>query len=358
MIPAWKRLTNKISNKSKNDDFVLEQVYRRLPEDTRLYSEFCYVPGENFQVYILQNALREAHEHALGGLKSSREIAGVLVGRHLIDRYYNVEFVEILDIVRAQTGRSTSVDVDIPASEWGRIQTFVEQSAKYEGNLSIVGWYHSHPRMKAFMSAVDKSTQLSHFNQNGQVAIVLGIGSKTSEVKCFDHLSNEVNLYFCPKENDRKLIKANLNFANRTKSNPFISGATASVKKNIAALDDILNIVFCNYEMENGFNILRDFNDLKGHIQGFDRYYPKLNLCIKYYASFGEEDAIVLRAFENDIMFFAIDVGKLNINTSENIVQDIYFSILDYIRDRDLLFREMYSDVLDKLSDMADQLRH
>ncbi len=356
-IPAWQKLINKLSGQSVSDDFVLEQVYRGLPEDRTLFREFCYVPGENFQVYIRQDALKDAHEHALSGLKSGKEVAGALIGRHLIDRERNVEFVEILDTVQAQASESTSVDVNIPANEWGRIQSLVEESTKYRAKWSIVGWYHSHPRMRAFMSAVDKSTQLNHFNHNGQVAIVLGIGNGISEVKCFDHFSNEVSLYFFPQENENKLTKANLEFRENSKFAFFSPKNVVPTQNNISTLDKVLDRIFRNCDLESNITLM-GFDNPKGHIHGFDRLYPELRLGIEYYMGLKDDDAAVLRLFENDFMFFAINVSELDTKKIIDIIQTMHSSIIEYTRDSDSFSKELYRDILNEFNIILNQLRN
>ncbi len=350
MTTGWEKILGKVF-KEKKDEFVIEQVYQGLPENEPLFREFCYVPHETFQVYIQQSALLDVHQHALNGLRNGKEVAGVLVGRHLLDKKRNVEFIEILDVVQAQSGNSTSVDVNIPASEWGRIQVLVEDSASNR----IVGWYHSHPRMRAFMSAVDQSTQLDHFNHNGQVAIVVGVGNDISEVKCFDHFSNEVNLYFTPQENDNQLIKANLDFSQHPDTFFFSRKSTKPIKYDISALDNIFDRVFRNYDVDRNFNLL-GFDNPKGHIQGYDRLYPELGLGIEYYMEFND-DTGVLGAFENDFMFFAINVNELDLSKVINIIQTIYSSIHKYTKEYDAFRLELYREVFDEFELVLNQLR-
>lgn len=322
-----------------------------MPENKPLFREFCYVPGETFQVYIQQSALQDVHQHALSGLRNGKEVAGVLVGRYLFDKKHNVEFIEILDVVQAQSSTSTSVDVNIPASEWGRIQVLVEDSASYR----IVGWYHSHPRMRAFMSAVDQSTQINHFNHNGQVAVVVGVGNNISEVKCFDHFSKEVNLYFSPQGNDKQLIKANLEFLQRPSTVFFSRKSTKPIKYDISVLDNIFDRIFRNYDLDRNFNLL-GFDNPKGHIQDYDRLYPELNLGIKYYMEI-KDDAVVLVAFENEFMFFAINVNELDLSKVIDIIQTIYSSIYKYANEYRSYRLELYKEAFDEFEVALNQLK-
>jgi proteasome lid subunit RPN8/RPN11 len=345
---AWKKILGKLQ---KREEFVVEQIYQSLPENSPLVREFCYIPGEMFQVYIHRNALKDVHKHALDGLKDGKEVAGVLMGRHLFDDKYNVEFIEILDVVQVQSSRSTSVDVNIPANEWGRIQVYVENSTNYK----IVGWYHSHPRMKAFMSSVDRSTQLDHFNHSGQVAIVVGVGNGISEVKCFDHFSNEVNLYFLPQENDKRLISANLEVLQNQRASVFSRKSIEPIKYNISAVDKIFEHVFKNYELDQNFSLL-GFDSPKGHIQGFDRLYPELRLGIEYYIGLGD-DAIVLRSIKNEFIVFAINVNELNLSKVISIVQAIYSSILEHSKDYSVPHRELYRKIIGEFEVALKHLR-
>lgn len=348
MNPAWKKI---LSNLQKKDEFVVEQIYKDLPENSSLFREFCYVTGETFQVYIHQNALEDIYKHALDGLKNGKEVAGVLVGRHLLDMKRNVEFVEILSVVQVQSNKSTSVDVDIPVKEWSRIQVHIEDSTNYK----IVGWYHSHPRMRAFMSTVDQSTQRNHFSHNGQVAIVVGVGS-ISEVKCFDHNSNEVSLYFFPQENDKQLIKANLEFPQKPSPKFFSQKSIKPIKHNIASLNKVFDHVFRKYELDRNFNLL-GFDNPKGHIQGFDRLYPELRLGIEYYVGLEGDDALVLRAFEGEFMFFAINVNELDAKKIIDVVQVVYTSIFEYTKNYNAIYKDLYRDILGEFDAILGQLR-
>jgi len=192
------------------DDFEIVGIYETLVEEKSLYKDFCFVTGEYFQAYIRKDALQEIFEHVLQGLKENREVAGVLIGRFLLDKERKVEYVEIVNVIHARAGESSNIDVNIPAGEWLRMIEHVDSSAKYRGQYTVTGWYHSHPQMKAFMSAIDQSTQLRHFSHRNQVAIVVGLGMGIQDVKCFDNSSKQCPLYFIPDENDNHLLMASL----------------------------------------------------------------------------------------------------------------------------------------------------
>ncbi len=265
-----------------------------------------------------------------------------------------MEFIEIVNILEAQTDQSSSVDVNIPATEWSRMMDFVEKSPKYRGKWSIVGWYHSHPNMRAFMSTTDESTQLRHFNHRGQVAIVLGIGNGYSEVKCFDHSSKEVNLYFHPQDNDTKLNIASLSLLKKGKSfsteqNKINSGG---IQNSIAFLDSIISRIFhdCNSEAEN-FN-LQESVSLKGHIRGFDKWYPNIYIAISYYVSINDKNPAIMIASTDYYTSLVINIGKIEPKLDLSIVSQIK-DVLEFHRQNNY-FRSL--DEVDAAIKQCDSL--
>ncbi len=323
----WKKKIKENVNGISDDEFLLEKVYQITPEDRALYYDFCNIPGTHFQVYIHPDALRNAHEHSKRGLTNNKEIAGVLIGNFFIDQDKKVEFVEIVNTLEAYTNQSSSVDVNIPATEWSRMMEVVEQSPKYRGKWTIVGWYHSHPNMKAFMSVTDQTTQLQHFNNKGQVAIVLGVGNGYSEVKCFDHKNKEVNLYFYPQDSDRNLTIANLK--QKTLRAEKKEYSSKNSQNTVAVLDSIISSIFQNCVSESENFQLQNSLFLKGHIRGFDKWYPNLFLAISYYLSTNIKHPEVMIANTETYTSVLINVGKIEHKIDINIISQIK-SILEY----------------------------
>ena len=127
-----------------------------------LYKDYCYKRGEDFQVYIRRDTLRVIYEHVLQGLKGNQEVAGVLVGKYLLDKDKKVKFIELVHALQARAGQSSSIDVSIPSEEWFRLIDKVNNSAKYKGVYTISGWYHSHPGLSLFLSQTDIINQLGY----------------------------------------------------------------------------------------------------------------------------------------------------------------------------------------------------
>lgn len=323
----WKKKIKENINGIGDDDFLLEKVYEVIPEHRALYYDFCNIPSDNFQVYIHPEALRNAYEHSKRGITNNKEIAGVLIGNFFIDQNKEVEFIEIVNTLEAYTNQSSSVDVNIPAAEWSRMLEVVEKSPKYRGKWGIVGWYHSHPNMKAFMSVTDKTTQLQHFNNKGQVAIVLGVGNGYSEVKCFDHTNKEVNLYFYPQDSDRNLTIANLKqITLQIEKN---ENTSKNSQNTVAILDSIISRIFQNCVGESENFHLQNSLYLKGHIRGFDKWYPNLFLAISYYLSTNIKHPEVMIENTEAYTSVLINVGQSLQKTNANIVSQIK-SILEY----------------------------
>lgn len=185
-------------------DFYMHETYEMEPKLRNLYADFCFRRKESFQAYINPYALSDAWDHTLTGLKQRVEIAGALIGCVYRDELRGVDFVEIIDVER-QKSTGSGVSVDVSAEEWIRINNYVDRQPRYRGKFSIIGWYHSHPNMRAFMSETDAKTQERNFNLHGMVALVLGGNELNPDIRCFDSNSKEVPLYYIPEENDSSL---------------------------------------------------------------------------------------------------------------------------------------------------------
>lgn len=193
----------------RNDkkEFQIHGTYEIKPKLRSLYEDFCFRPDEFIQVYINPDTLADAWDHALTGLQSRVEVGGALIGNVYRDEATEVDFVEINDIERLKS-IGNGVSVDIPPEEWIRVHNLVEEHPRYRGRFSIIGWYHSHPNMRAFMSNVDSKTQANHFGMYGMVALVLGGNDLNPDIRCFDAGSREVPLYYIPEEGDINLQSA------------------------------------------------------------------------------------------------------------------------------------------------------
>jgi proteasome lid subunit RPN8/RPN11 len=101
-------------------------------------------------VRISGTALAKVIRHAVSSPR--REVAGLLIGR---------ERGEELLVTDAITGHQKGSLGHVALDElvMARLTELLHSSG---GNLYIVGWYHSHPGIGVFMSAIDYATQLNY----------------------------------------------------------------------------------------------------------------------------------------------------------------------------------------------------
>ncbi|RMG20854.1 MAG: hypothetical protein D6732_28250 [Methanobacteriota archaeon] len=95
-----------------------------------------------------------------------KETAGLLIGRYIED-----ENVLIIEDIEVGDQKGTAVHVEI--SEQALVDIVVKMSQRQDG-ATIVGWWHTHPGLRSFMSSTDISTQRNYQNLfDKSVAIVI-----------------------------------------------------------------------------------------------------------------------------------------------------------------------------------------
>jgi len=116
-------------------------------------------------VFVSEEAMRAMERQAAAD--KEREIGGVLLGGF----YRNDEgsFVEVTDLIEAESAKGTDVSLTFTHQTWKHIH---EQVAAREDEAQIVGWYHSHPGLGVFMSKQDEFIHSSFFADPWHVAIV------------------------------------------------------------------------------------------------------------------------------------------------------------------------------------------
>ncbi|MCS6788045.1 MAG: Mov34/MPN/PAD-1 family protein [Aigarchaeota archaeon] len=101
-------------------------------------------------IRVSGEALAKVLRHGLSHPR--REVAGLLVGR---------ERKEELLVTDAVTGRQRGSAGHVSLDD-SLMVTLSELLEGQRGHLYIVGWYHTHPGMGVFLSAVDYATQLNY----------------------------------------------------------------------------------------------------------------------------------------------------------------------------------------------------
>ena len=108
---------------------------------------------------------------------TSVEICGVLVGSWHRDEAG--PFVKIVESIRGEGAETRFAEVTFTHQTWAKINA--EMDTKF-ANLSIVGWYHTHPDFGIFLSDRDRFIHEHFFSGPGQIAHVIDPIRKTEGV--------------------------------------------------------------------------------------------------------------------------------------------------------------------------------
>jgi proteasome lid subunit RPN8/RPN11 len=130
---------------------------------------------QDFRVYFAPGAHETVADHAAED--TSLEIGGVLVGRWGKDS--DGPFVLVSEVIRCDSAASRSEQVTFTHEAWADISR--EMDTRF-ADLSIVGWYHSHPDFGIFLSQRDTFIHEHFFSNPGQVAYVVDPVRKTEGV--------------------------------------------------------------------------------------------------------------------------------------------------------------------------------
>ena len=188
-----------------DDDFNVVAQSETSAATGQIYADFCRV-GEPFQVYIARDALKRALRHTeTGYAETGGEVAGALIGSLQQDAASGITFVEINETVPVRSF-SANFDVAIDPTEWSKAEDITQQP-QFRGRCVIVGWYHSHPNIGIFLSAVDLNTQATHFGVPWQIAIV--IDPVRMEIGAFNgQAGTACPIYIIPSSHDTALVPA------------------------------------------------------------------------------------------------------------------------------------------------------
>jgi proteasome lid subunit RPN8/RPN11 len=131
--------------------------------------------NQSFRVFFRPEAHEGLWKHALENI--TVEICGVLVGKWARDA--DGPFVLVEEYIRGEAAANKFAEVTFTHETWAKIN---EQMDTRFQNLSIVGWYHSHPDFGVFLSDRDRFIQEHFFSGPGQVALVVDPVRKTEGV--------------------------------------------------------------------------------------------------------------------------------------------------------------------------------
>ncbi|CCH94885.1 hypothetical protein MICCA_540006 [Microcystis aeruginosa PCC 9432] len=147
-----------------------DDVYKPIPKNL---SDFMGQKGINRQpegsvhrVYINADALSNLKAHLKSNLRV--EQGGILFGNAYEDTELGI-YVDITAAVAAPATVGTGAHLDFTPNSWTGIMDYAK--AEHPDD-NIVGWYHSHPNLSAFMSGTDMNTQQAFFYHPWCLSIV------------------------------------------------------------------------------------------------------------------------------------------------------------------------------------------
>lgn len=121
---------------------------------------------EDHSVYIKAEAEGQLKSHLYSDLHS--EQGGILFGNAYQD-VSSLIYVEITAAVSALSTIASGTHLQFTPNSWLEIMNVARRSHESE---NIVGWYHSHPNLGAFMSKTDLKTQAAFFHHPWCLSIV------------------------------------------------------------------------------------------------------------------------------------------------------------------------------------------
>ncbi len=151
-----------------------EDVYRPSACDLRewLHERMLPIPQRlgpaHPMALIRPGAMAAIAAHT--GSDVSRELGGLLLGMALWDGPLQAWLTLIGEAVPALGGEETPTSFTYTPAAWAAV---TPRLVSLPQNWTVVGSYHSHPRMGVFLSPVDLDTQRDVFRHDWQVALVI-----------------------------------------------------------------------------------------------------------------------------------------------------------------------------------------
>ena len=132
-----------------NNDGEQGPDVRMLADEQLPIAAFPAERDQDFRVHFDRDTHEAIHRHAAEDTEV--EICGVLVGR--LERDDDGPFVSIQNLIRCDAADSRMAEVTFTHEAWATIN---EQMDNEFSDLSIVGWYHSHPGFGIFHFIIKK----------------------------------------------------------------------------------------------------------------------------------------------------------------------------------------------------------
>jgi proteasome lid subunit RPN8/RPN11 len=116
-------------------------------------------------IALCEDAFTALHRHAAG---SDVEVGGLLLGEACA--WEGETHVIVLAAVPARSTQAGPVHLTFTADSWAGMLACKQRR---HAGATILGWYHSHPRMGIFLSAMDLELHHSFFREPWHIALVI-----------------------------------------------------------------------------------------------------------------------------------------------------------------------------------------
>ncbi len=120
--------------------------------------------AQGIRVYITPSCYEAVLEHVAG---EPEEVGGLLIGSVIDVGSGRQPIVVITQSLESVEYRNSAVSLKMGTEIWSRTDE------AFQAGRLVVGWYHSHPNLWAFFSAVDRATQAAFFHHPYSVGWVI-----------------------------------------------------------------------------------------------------------------------------------------------------------------------------------------
>jgi hypothetical protein len=149
-----------------NEDRLINSEYGIISREYPVNTILSGAESDDFRIYISNLAFSKMDAYLSSDV--ARELGGVLTG-NLCRNDAGKDFIMIDDIIIAKYAESDLTKLTFTHKTWEYINNSLSSS---DSAKSIIGWFHSHPGHKVFMSGYDVFIQENFFNLDHMVAYV------------------------------------------------------------------------------------------------------------------------------------------------------------------------------------------
>jgi proteasome lid subunit RPN8/RPN11 len=129
-----------------------------------------YPTASAVAIWLDEPPLRLMQGHARSSLR--REVAGVMLGPRPEKQPDGRYIVHVTDMIIAKHTKMAGASVTYTPETWRYLNDQLEKMYP-DGDIVMVGWYHTHPGFGIFLSNMDLFIHTNFFTQKWHIAYVL-----------------------------------------------------------------------------------------------------------------------------------------------------------------------------------------